>query len=257
MGCPGAILATPIGIAIAGLALFVSQNTVDATSPRFIGSAIALLAPHVLYFIVWHHAAKFNKCFQPYSVTIFHYLALALKVAQIAAYGVWYEVQPIHEVIAIGAILLILGTTLNAIVYRKLGFVGVYYGFKLGHAVQWRTDFPFNILRHPQYIGSLLSFAGMACLVRHPAVENELVVLFMFQVIAYMSTSIMESVGDQDLLKKDVEDKKAVDEETDSESKAASPMKKKKSGEGVSPMKVSPTKVKRSATPTPKGSRLK
>jgi methylene-fatty-acyl-phospholipid synthase len=34
----------------------------------------------------------------------------------------------------------------------------VYYGPKLGHAVPWCTGFPFNLgVRHPQYLGSVLS----------------------------------------------------------------------------------------------------
>jgi protein-S-isoprenylcysteine O-methyltransferase Ste14 len=35
-------------------------------------------------------------------------------------------------------------------------------GFKLGHTVPWVTGFPFNVVRHPQYVGSIASAWGLA-----------------------------------------------------------------------------------------------
>ena len=55
---------------------------------------------------------------------------------------------------------------LNVGIYRAIGNPGVYYGFKLGHHVPWRTGFPFNVVSHPQYVGSALTVWGAVALVR-------------------------------------------------------------------------------------------
>ena len=52
----------------------------------------------------------------------------------------------------------VFGQLLNFSVYRAIGKVGVYYGFKLGMEVPWVTGFPFNVVRHPQYTGATLSW---------------------------------------------------------------------------------------------------
>jgi hypothetical protein len=56
---------------------------------------------------------------------------------------------------------------LNVGIYRAIGNPGVYYGFKLGHHVPWHTGFPFNVVSHPQYVGSALTVWGAVILVRH------------------------------------------------------------------------------------------
>jgi protein-S-isoprenylcysteine O-methyltransferase Ste14 len=38
-----------------------------------------------------------------------------------------------------------------------IGKVGVYYGTRLGATVPWVEGFPFNVVRHPQYVGAVLS----------------------------------------------------------------------------------------------------
>ena len=57
---------------------------------------------------------------------------------------------------------------LNVGIYRAIGNSGVYYGFKLGHHVPWHTGFPFNVVSHPQYVGSALTVWGAIALVRLP-----------------------------------------------------------------------------------------
>ena len=37
-------------------------------------------------------------------------------------------------------------------------------GFKLGHKIPWVDGFPFNVVSHPQYVGSVLTVWGMAAL---------------------------------------------------------------------------------------------
>ena len=55
---------------------------------------------------------------------------------------------------------------LNIGIYRAIGHEGVYYGFKLGHTIPWHDGFPFNLVPHPQYVGSVLTVWGVVALVR-------------------------------------------------------------------------------------------
>lgn len=61
--------------------------------------------------------------------------------------------------------LLTFGQALNVGIYKAIGKAGVYYGFKLGKKVPWVTGFPFNIMSHPQYVGSTLTIWGALLLV--------------------------------------------------------------------------------------------
>lgn len=56
--------------------------------------------------------------------------------------------------------------TLNISMYNAIGKKGVYYGEKLGSKVPWCTSFPFSVVSHPQYVGSVLSVWGVFALVQ-------------------------------------------------------------------------------------------
>lgn len=50
----------------------------------------------------------------------------------------------------------------NCRVYQLLGESGTYYGVRFGKNIPWVTEFPFGVIRDPQYVGSILSL--LACL---------------------------------------------------------------------------------------------
>lgn len=54
---------------------------------------------------------------------------------------------------------------LNIGIFRAIGHPGVYYGFKLGHTIPWVDGFPFNVVSHPQYVGSVATLLGAAAIV--------------------------------------------------------------------------------------------
>ena len=60
------------------------------------------------------------------------------------------------------------GQILNISVFYRLGKVGVFYGNKFGYPTSWVRKFPFSCLRHPQYIGALLSIWGFFLVMRSP-----------------------------------------------------------------------------------------
>lgn len=47
-------------------------------------------------------------------------------------------------------------------VYQLLGECGTYYGVRFGKSIPWVTQFPFGVIKDPQYVGSILSL--FACL---------------------------------------------------------------------------------------------
>merc|ERR1712061_663364 len=66
-----------------------------------------------------------------------------------------------HWCWAVCMVLVPVGQALNGGMYGAIGNAGVYYGFKLGKTVPWATGFPFNVgLRHPQYVGVVLTLWG-------------------------------------------------------------------------------------------------
>nr|GMC68946.1 phosphatidyl-N-methylethanolamine N-methyltransferase [Ipomoea batatas]GMC71581.1 phosphatidyl-N-methylethanolamine N-methyltransferase [Ipomoea batatas] len=58
--------------------------------------------------------------------------------------------------------LFLFGQFLNIRVYQLLGECGVYYGVRFGKNIPWVTQFPFGVIRDPQYSGSILCI--IACL---------------------------------------------------------------------------------------------
>jgi protein-S-isoprenylcysteine O-methyltransferase Ste14 len=41
------------------------------------------------------------------------------------------------------------------------GKAGVYYGVKFGLSIPWYEGFPFTVVKHPQYVGCILTIWGM------------------------------------------------------------------------------------------------
>ncbi len=81
---------------------------------------------------------------------------------------------------------------LNIGIYRAIGHVGVYYGFKLGHQVPWVEGFPFNVVSHPQYVGAVLSVWGVVLTLWQQQPQGALAVASYWTML-YMVTAIQES----------------------------------------------------------------
>lgn len=64
--------------------------------------------------------------------------------------------------------LIVVGQILNLAVFLRLGRVGVFYGNRFGRPVEWSREFPYSVLDHPQYVGTVLSIWGLFLLLRHP-----------------------------------------------------------------------------------------
>ncbi len=64
------------------------------------------------------------------------------------------------------AVLVIAGQILVIATFYRLGRTGVFFGDQLGYAVRRCEDFPFSMLAHPQYVGTLLTIWGGFLLMR-------------------------------------------------------------------------------------------
>jgi len=71
-------------------------------------------------------------------------------------------------VIALALALAVAGQILVVATFYRLGRTGVFFGDQLGFAVSRCREFPFSLLAHPQYVGTLLTIWGGFLLVRFP-----------------------------------------------------------------------------------------
>jgi methylene-fatty-acyl-phospholipid synthase len=71
-------------------------------------------------------------------------------------------------ILATGLSLIAIGQVFNFGVFYQLGSIGVFYGNRFGYDVAWNTAFPFSVLRHPQYVGAVLSIWGFFIAMRLP-----------------------------------------------------------------------------------------
>lgn len=70
--------------------------------------------------------------------------------------------------IACGALLVAAGQLLNFSAAHRLGRIGMFYGVRFGHVVPRCTRFPYSVLSHPQYVGTVATIWGLFLLVRFP-----------------------------------------------------------------------------------------
>mmetsp|Transcript_159865 Transcript_159865/g.282000 ORF Transcript_159865/g.282000 Transcript_159865/m.282000 type:complete len:214 (-) Transcript_159865:8-649(-) len=191
----------------------------------------AVTAQPCLYAAVWFYPHRFKECavrsplnlLGGHAVDVFSKLVLGLKAVQVTSLLAWLE-RGLLPVLGWGSLtgswavldavrsgppsrwaaaltLLGLGQSLNLGIYAAIGHDGVYYGFKLGRAVPWATGFPFNLgLRHPQYVGSWLSWAGLMLLFLpdRRAAAPAAVVLSLFGG-AYLISAKAEAIDDADV----------------------------------------------------------
>jgi phosphatidyl-N-methylethanolamine N-methyltransferase len=149
----------------------------------FVVAAIALSFERICYAWIWRQPGSFRRiCSHPLispwgePVAVLEKLFYGFKLIQIAVFLGWCyfygdgSLQIVREgpVLAAGTTLIVVGQILNLSVFWRLSAVGVFYGNRLGYEIPWSTEFPFSLLRHPQYVGSLLSIWGFFLAMRFP-----------------------------------------------------------------------------------------
>ena len=100
----------------------------------------------------------------------------------------------------LSAVYVAAGQALNIGIFSTLGKEGVYYGYKLGKTIPWVTGFPFNLgLRHPQYVGNILTWWGVFQLLISSAVlSTGFLQLATFGMLGYTVIGMVEENSDHD-----------------------------------------------------------
>jgi len=149
-----------------------------------LGVAALLSLERLCYVWIWRAPGAFRAwCDRPAvaglgaPVDVVQKLFYGFKVIQDTVFVSWCSVYghgslwPLSGsvwALGLGGALLVVGQTLNVSVFYRLGKVGVFYGNKFGYAMPWCRVFPFSLLKHPQYVGSVLSIWGFFLIMRFP-----------------------------------------------------------------------------------------
>ncbi len=147
-------------------------------------AALLLAIERVSYVLIWHHPEAFQRLCarglvpgQRDPVDALRTLFVGFKLIQLGVFLGWMshfggQFPPLPTasvpIVVLGSALLLLGQLLNFSVFWRLGKHGVFYGNRLGHKLPWVEGFPFSLLPHPQYLGTLMSIWGLFLIMRHP-----------------------------------------------------------------------------------------
>lgn len=158
------------------------------TWAAFFPAAIALALERLCYFGVWRHPQAFEALCRrwPFSilgepVAALQRLFYGFKAIQALVFFVWIGghsgwfadgprsfVTPEPLALGLGCLMIAAGQSLNFLVFRRLGRAGVFYGSRFGYDVPWVHGFPFSILDHPQYVGTVATIWGLLLATRFP-----------------------------------------------------------------------------------------
>lgn len=169
-------------------------------------AALSLSIERLVYIAVWRRPSRFaviclrapvGRLTDP--VNALQMCFALFKVLQVGVFlnwcwlygaGLWPASRDI-VVLGGGIILLGIGQILNLSVFQRLGKVGVFYGNRFGRHVPRCVAFPFSLLKHPQYVGALLSIWGFFLLMRFP--RPDWFLLPLLQTFYYMAGAYFES----------------------------------------------------------------
>jgi len=122
------------------------------------------------------------------------------KVIQACVFAYWclrfghgqlWPIEAPAPILVVGGLLILVGQALNVSVFRRLGKTGVFYGVRFGYQVPWVEGFPFSLLKHPQYVGTVLSIWGFFMIMRFP--NDDWIVLPALETLYYALGARCES----------------------------------------------------------------
>jgi hypothetical protein len=96
-------------------------------------------------------------------------------------------------VLATAVIAIIGGQVLIMTAFYQLGRVAVFFGDRLGHDVPWCWAFPFSMLPHPQYVGTVVSIWAFFAAMRFP--HTDWYVLPALETVYYTAGTMLEEGG--------------------------------------------------------------
>jgi methylene-fatty-acyl-phospholipid synthase len=89
------------------------------------------------------------------------------------------------------AALVVVGQILVIATFYRLGRTGVFFGDRFGYEVRHCREFPFSLLSHPQYVGTMLTIWGVFLALRFP--HADWYVLPAVETVYYAAATWLES----------------------------------------------------------------
>jgi hypothetical protein len=142
----------------------------------FLGAAALLSLERICYVLVWRYPNLFKAFCNRLGalsangpVSVLQMLFYCFKTIQLAVFFAWCYLYAAGSFsllnggllsLVVGGALIVAGQILNFSVFYRLGTTGVFYGNQFGYEIRWCREFPFSILKHPQYVGTLFSIWG-------------------------------------------------------------------------------------------------
>lgn len=169
-------------------------------------AAVLLSFERICYVWAWRYPESFCR-FSGYPgvsifgspVAVLQNLFYGFKAIQILTFFSWClifghgSLVPLGGSIfsfTLGGVLILSGQFLNVSVFCRLGEAGVFYGNRFGYEVPWCSQFPFSVLKHPQYVGATLSIWGFFLMMRFP--HNDWLLLPSLETAYYLMGSYFE-----------------------------------------------------------------
>ncbi|XP_042001721.1 phosphatidyl-N-methylethanolamine N-methyltransferase-like [Salvia splendens] len=123
-------------------------------------ACIGVILPFPFYYYLWNHPQSWvNLCGR--SRDPCKIMALVSHFIKIVQFVSLFSVSDLHWPPPFYFWpLFLFGQFLNFRVYQLLGEPGTYYGVRFGKNIPWVTEFPFGVIRDPQYVGSIISLVG-------------------------------------------------------------------------------------------------
>jgi methylene-fatty-acyl-phospholipid synthase len=150
----------------------------------FVCAAALLSLERICYLWIWRAPDAFRAlcahlllAWIGEPVEVLRFLFCGFKILQCAVFFTWCFIYGHGSLLpangsawslGLGAMMVAAGQGLNVAVFHRLGKIGVFYGNKFGYRIPWSRKFPFSCLKHPQYLGALLSIWGFFLVMRFP-----------------------------------------------------------------------------------------
>jgi hypothetical protein len=169
----------------------------------FLVAALLLSLERLCYIWVWRAPDTFRTWCERLSlgkpIEVLQKLFYGFKGIQGAVFFGWCYVYGngwsslLHGgvvALGVGGALIVVGQILNFSVFYRLGKVGVFYGNRLGYQIPWCRAFPFSLLKHPQYVGTVLCIWGLFLAMRFP--HDDWYMLPMLETVYYVLGAYFE-----------------------------------------------------------------
>ena len=169
-------------------------------------ASVLLAIERVSYVLIGRAPRAFRVlCARPglarlgHPTTIVEGLFYMFKALQVSVFFAWCYFHagglpiPAHAdplFVGLAGALVLVGQVLVAATFYRLGRIGVFFGQQLGYLIPRCREFPFSVLSHPQYVGTMLTIWGAFLLLRFP--HDDWFALPLLETVYYVAGARLE-----------------------------------------------------------------